>query len=233
MIIFILSDLLLWQLVAIVMHFSWFQAIPNVLYLLLFTRIKSIKTLVTTRLFFDLYLLSILIYYYPSCSYAVASVSMLGLITNVCLLQKKYINHIIIVYSLVYSVYFMIFNRDIILISTTLSTSIVYFFSQRYLTFTINNHSDIKTQVVKYIKSILELKDVKYKHEYSTEINIFISYCIKEGYNVDLLAFCPKIHGKLTNEVMFLAQTLDIKYDYYDNAIVINNLDEGVKNGEF
>lgn len=232
MIIFILFDILIWQLIAIIMHFYWVQAIPNMLYLLIFIKIKSMKTLITARLFFDLYLLSILIHYFPSCSYAVASVAMLGMVTNVCMIQKKWISNIIILYSMAYSIYFMVFIKDIILILITLSTLIVYFFSQKYLTFTINNDENIKNQVIKYIKNIIQIKDIKYKYEYSIEINIFISYCIKEGYIVDLLAFCPKIHGKLTEEVKFLAKTLDIKYNYYDKTIVINNLDEGVKNGE-
>jgi hypothetical protein len=130
---------------------------------------------------------------------------------------------------MVYAIYFTIFIKDIILILITLSPLIIYFFSQKYLTFTINNDDEVKNQVIKYIKTIIEIKDIKHKYNYSTNINIFISYCLKEGYIIEMYAFCPKIHCILTHELKFLLETLEIKYDYYNKTIIINNLDEGVK----
>jgi hypothetical protein len=130
---------------------------------------------------------------------------------------------------MVYAIYFTIFIKDIILILITLSPLIIYFFSQKYLTFTINNDDEVKNQVIKYIKTIIEIKDIKHKYNYSTSINIFISYCIKEGYIIEMHVFCPKIHCVLTDEIKFLLKTLEIKYDYYNKTIVINNLDEGIK----
>lgn len=228
MIFLILLDLLIWQIVAIKFNFMFIQAIPNILYLVVFTKQRSPKDLINIRLIMDMYLTSILVFNYPAFSYVIAPLNMLGLMTNVCYLQRKWLNHVLIIYSTFYAFYFIFTEENILLISVTFSCGLIYVFANKYLHYTLTNHEELRHQVMKYIKTIVNNKDIQYKYAYPANVNLFISYCREEGYEIVTKAFCPQVRCKMTEEIRFLLEALDIKYDYYNHTITINNLDQGI-----